>query len=207
MLTLFITRHGETIWNTQKRMQGWSDSELTESGVKSAVALGERIKEIGFTAIYSSPSKRTQLTAYLIKGNRDIPIIFDENLREINLGDWEGHTISFIEQKYPEEHYSFWNTPHLFKPQKGESFDDLRNRVMKALNTIKEEFTSGNILIVTHAIVIKTLLTFFKKYPQEMLWEPPFIHGTSLTVVELNGEGFNIVLEGDLSHECKEGEV
>lgn len=39
MLTLYITRHGETEWNIEKRMQGWQDSELTEGGIKNAVYL------------------------------------------------------------------------------------------------------------------------------------------------------------------------
>lgn len=48
-------------------MQGWSDSELTKSGGKSAVALEERVKEIDFIAIYFSPSKRTALSTYMIR--------------------------------------------------------------------------------------------------------------------------------------------
>lgn len=138
MLTLYITRHGETIWNTQKRMQGWSDSDLTENGIKNAVDLRNRIKEIDFIAIYSSPSKRTQSTANLIKGNREISIILDDNLKEINMGEWGGNTISFIEDKYPKEYYSFWNTPHLYKSQKGEDFYDLKNRVLKFLDKVKK---------------------------------------------------------------------
>ncbi|KGX83202.1 histidine phosphatase family protein [Pontibacillus marinus] len=207
MLTLYITRHGETVWNTQKRMQGWSDSELTDNGVKDAVSLGKRIKDVDFVSIYSSPSNRTQMTASLIQGNRDIPILLDDNLREINMGDWEGNTISFIENMYPEEYYSFWNTPHLYRSHKGESFYDLRHRVMKFLCNIQEKYTSGNILIVTHAVVIKTLLAFFKNYPLERLWEPPFIHGTSLTKIELNEGEYNIAMEGDFLHECKEREM
>ncbi|TQR15623.1 histidine phosphatase family protein [Psychrobacillus soli] len=46
MLILYITRHGETVWNTQKRMQGWSDSELTEKGISNAVSLGSFNKKI-----------------------------------------------------------------------------------------------------------------------------------------------------------------
>ncbi len=84
MLNLYITRHGETVWNTQKRMQGWSDSDLTENGISNAVSLGDRMKEIKLDVIYTSPSKRTITTANLIKGEREIPIILDENLREIN---------------------------------------------------------------------------------------------------------------------------
>jgi broad specificity phosphatase PhoE len=73
MIKLYITRHGETIWNTEKRMQGWLDSNLTENGKKNAEALGERLKDIEFEAIYSSPSQRTKTTTELVKGDRAIP--------------------------------------------------------------------------------------------------------------------------------------
>lgn len=200
MLTLYITRHGETVWNTQKRMQGWSDSDLTENGISNAVSLGDRMKEIKLDVIYTSPSKRTITTANLIKGEREIPIILDENLREINMGLWEGQTLSDIEQKYPIEYDAFWNTPHLYKTLNGESFAMLHKRVLNAINSIQDKHSSGNILIVTHSVVIKTLLAFFKNYPLEKLWDPPFIHDTSLTIIELTGNKSNIVVEGDLSH-------
>ncbi|MCE7793177.1 histidine phosphatase family protein [Salipaludibacillus sp. CUR1] len=200
MLTLYITRHGETVWNTQKRMQGWSDSELTENGIENAVALGDRLREVDFDAIYTSPSKRTLLTADLIKGKRDVPFFLEDNLREINMGEWEGQTFASIEDKYPMEFNSFWNTPHLYKSLNGESFNEVKKRVVKAVNSIEQVHRSGKVLIVTHSVVIKTLLAFFKNYPIEKLWEPPFIHGTSLTVVELNGEERKIVLEGDVTH-------
>ncbi|MFD2444746.1 histidine phosphatase family protein [Bacillus sp. CGMCC 1.16607] len=203
MINLYITRHGETVWNTQKRMQGWSDSDLTENGIRNALSLGERLKDIDFTAIYSSPSDRTKKTADLIKGERDISILLDKDLREIHMGEWEGQTVSFIEKNFPNEHYSFWNTPHLYKTETGESFDELRNRVNNFLNRLQEMYTSGNILIVTHAVVIKTILAIFKDYPTEKLWTPPFIHDTSLTNVELIGEKKNFIIEGDLSHRVK----
>lgn len=136
MLTFYITRHGETEWNTQKRMQGWSDSELTANGISNAVSLGNRMKAIELDAIYASPSKRTFSTANLIKGSREIPIILDENLREINMGVWEGQTFSDIEQKYPIEYDAFWNTPHLYKSLNGESFAMLHKRVLNAIHSI-----------------------------------------------------------------------
>jgi len=92
MLRLFVIRHGETIWNTQKKLQGWNDSDLTEKGIKNALSLGNRLRDVEFQSIYASPSKRTLKTATLIKGRREQLIIEDENLREINLGVWEGQT-------------------------------------------------------------------------------------------------------------------
>ncbi len=205
MITLYITRHGETVWNKQKRMQGWRDSELTETGVRNAGLLGDRLRDVPFDAIYSSPSIRTRSTAELIKGEKDIPINFDEKLKEINMGEWEGKTVSFIEDNDPEQFHCFWNTPHLYTAQTGENFGDLKNRVLAFLTSIQENHTSGTILVVTHAVVIKTMMSLFKNNPLEKLWDPPFIHDTSLTVVEVSGETYKIVMEGDISHRTVEG--
>lgn len=200
LLTLYITRHGETVWNTQKRLQGWKDSELTENGRTNALLLGKRLKEVDFDAIYTSPSGRTISTTNLIKGEKEIPVFLNDNLREINLGDWEGQTLFDIENKYPNEYYAYWNTPHVYKPINGESFEDLKKRVLEAIHSIQKKHSTGNVLIVTHSVAIKILLASFKNEPIEKLWGPPFIHDTSLTIVELNGNERNIVLEGDISH-------
>jgi broad specificity phosphatase PhoE len=53
MLHIYITRHGETEWNTEGRLQGWSDSPLTEKGRRDAILLGNRLQDISFSAIYT----------------------------------------------------------------------------------------------------------------------------------------------------------
>ena len=200
MVTLYITRHGETVWNTEKRMQGSQDSPLTSKGIQNAALLGKAIQNIEFAAILSSPSGRTVHTANLIKGEREIPILYDDHLKEINMGDWEGKTQAFIEASDPTEYDAFWNHPHLYKPAVGETFIEVRERAAHMLNRIQREYKSGNILIVTHSVVIKCLFSIFTNAPLERIWDPPFIHDTSLSIVEMNENGFEIVLAGDLSH-------
>ncbi|WP_062104388.1 histidine phosphatase family protein [Bacillus niameyensis] len=200
MTTLFITRHGETIWNTEKRMQGWSDSALTESGIKNAIELGERLKNIDFKVILSSPSERTKATSRLIRGKRDIPILQDENLREINLGEWEGETLPAIKERYRKEFDAFWNSPQDYTPIGGETFEDIKKRAALVIKRIREEYPNGNVLIVTHSVMIKCLLLIFRNGPIEKLWEPPFIHDTSLTIVRKSEKGYQIILEGDTTH-------
>jgi len=128
MLRLYITRHGETEWNRQKRMQGWKDSDLTDIGIVNAISLGERLADVNFNHFYVSSSIRTQQTAQYILGDRSIPITLDEDLREIHMGSWEGETQANLQQAYPEQFHDFWNNPHLFIPVGGETFYDFRDR-------------------------------------------------------------------------------
>lgn len=200
VLRLYITRHGETEWNIERRIQGWKNSNLTPKGVENAIALGNWLKDIDFNCIYSSSSQRTIHTAELIRGDRIIRLIPDNNLREINLGEWEGKTSAEFEELDNQGHKAFWETPHLYVPKSGESFFQVRDRIEAVLNKIMNENEDGNVLIVTHAVIVKTMLSLFKGYSIEKLWEPPIIHGTSLSIVEVNKNEASVILEGDMSH-------
>ncbi|QNU24878.1 histidine phosphatase family protein [Geobacillus zalihae] len=198
--TLYLTRHGETKWNVEKRMQGWQDSPLTEKGRQDAMRLGKRLEAVELAAIYTSTSGRALETAELVRGGRLIPIYQDERLREIRLGDWEGKTHDEIRQMDPTGFDHFWNAPHLYAPRRGERFCDVQQRALEAVRRIIERHEGETVLIVTHGVVLKTLVTAFKGAPLEQLWAPPYMYGTSVTIVETDGKGFCVVVEGDASH-------
>jgi probable phosphoglycerate mutase len=200
MLKLFITRHGETEWNVQKRMQGWKNSNLTERGVANAKALGESLKEIEFNRVYCSPLDRTRHTTELILNGRDIEVVYEENLREIHLGEVEGLNQQEANAIYSDFSIHFWEKPHLYKAKSGEDFYQVRERVINTLIRIITENPSGNVLIVTHGVILKTIHSYFKNLSMERLWDPPFIYDTSLTIVEIENGKYNIVVEGDISH-------
>ncbi|MCM0649083.1 histidine phosphatase family protein [Clostridium swellfunianum] len=200
MLRLYITRHGETEWNIQKRMQGWKNSNLTNRGIRNAKALGDALKKVEFKRVYCSPLDRTRHTTELILDGRDIEVVYEENLREIHLGEIEGKNQEEANIIYPDFSTHFWEKPHLYKAKSGEDFYQVRERVLKALERIIKENPSGNVLIVTHGVILKTIHSYFKNLSMERLWDPPFIYDTSLTIVEIENGEFNIVVEGDVSH-------
>ncbi|MDE4085281.1 histidine phosphatase family protein [Planococcus maritimus] len=200
MLRLYITRHGETQWNIEKRMQGWQDSPLTATGIQNALWLSERMEPVDLDAIYASPSGRAKHTAELIRGNQPIEIAFDPNLKEINMGEWEGNNVSAIKERYQASFHAFWNEPALYKPSGGESFPELIERIRTALKEIEAKHSSGNVLIVTHSVVIKALFMMFNDAEIEHFWAPPYIEDTSLTIVEVDDTGYRISLEGCTVH-------
>ncbi|MBU5425599.1 histidine phosphatase family protein [Tissierella pigra] len=198
-MKIYITRHGETQWNKEGRMQGWKNSNLTEKGIEDAKKLGERLKDVQFDYIYSSPLERAVDTAKYIK--EDEEIILMDSLKEMGFGKWEGMEHTTIEELYPIEHFNFWNKPHLYNSIEGESFDELFKRVKDVLTKIVDNKEAENILIVSHAVVIKVIYAIIKGYALEELWSrEPFLHGTSLTVVEVTDDKINMILEGDISH-------
>ncbi|QIZ67554.1 histidine phosphatase family protein [Geobacillus subterraneus] len=198
--TLYLTRHGETKWNVEKRMQGWQDSPLTEKGRQDAKRLGKRLEVVELTAIYASTSGRALETAELVRGRRPIPIYQDERLREIHLGDWEGKTHDEIREMDPLAFDYFWNAPHRYAPERGERFFDVQQRALEAVRRIVRRHEGETVLIVTHGVVLKTLMAAFKGAPLDQLWAPPYMYGTSVTIVEVNADVFHLVVEGDVSH-------
>jgi broad specificity phosphatase PhoE len=202
VLNIYFTRHGETKWNKEQRLQGWKNSDLTEYGVKNARLLGERLYQTDFQTIYSSSSERALNTAKLICSDRKIPIHIVDDLKEISFGEWEGKKESEIEESFEQEYSNFWAMPHEYNhlPHKAESLSDFKVRVEAAMKEIIETNPNGNILIVTHGVVIRAMMSFFWKIPVKSMWDPPFIHGTSLSQVRYNGKEFQKVMLGDTGH-------
>jgi broad specificity phosphatase PhoE len=204
MLNIYLTRHGETQWNKENRLQGSKDSQLTDKGIKNAIMLGERLRNIDFNAIYSSPIERAFQTAKYIKLDKEVPIYTVEDLKEIHFGDWEGKTQKEVEaiEIYKNEYQNFWNNPNTYnhRPHNGESLTAFKNRVEKAIRRVISDNKDGNVLIVTHAVVIKAIMSITMNILTERMWDPPFIHGTSLTIFNWDGEQFNFKMIGDTSH-------
>ncbi|MFL0269535.1 histidine phosphatase family protein [Candidatus Clostridium radicumherbarum] len=200
MLRLYITRHGETEWNIEGRMQGWKNSNLTERGRMNAIALGQSLKDIEFKKVYCSPLDRTKETTELIFKGRNIEVVYDDNLKEINLGELEGLNQEEIKNIYPEFQSHFWKNPQEYVPISGEGFYDVKDRVINALQRIIRENPEGNVMIVTHGVVLKTIHAYFKDLTLDRLWDPPFIYDTSLTIVEIENGIAKIIVEGDISH-------
>lgn len=91
MMDLYVTRHGQTIGNVQKILQGQQGGQLTENGFEQASKLGNRLKSVRFTAIYSSDLNRCIQTLSQIISHHDyLTPILDERLREKAAGELEG---------------------------------------------------------------------------------------------------------------------
>ncbi|MGL6108451.1 histidine phosphatase family protein [Romboutsia sp.] len=199
-MKIYITRHGQTEWNVEGRMQGIKNSNLTEQGKKEALNLGDSLKDAKIEYIYTSPLTRAYDTAVLIKGDKNIPVEINENLKEMHFGIWEGMYNEEIVRDYADEHYKFWNEPHLYKSIDGETFEELIKRVKITLDDIINQNKGVNILLVTHAIVIKAIYAIIKDYELKSFWNPPFINNTCVTILECNEDEREFILEADTSH-------
>lgn len=199
-MKLYIVRHGETEWNRIGKLQGWKNSDLTEEGIKNAMKLGERLKDVDFSHIYTSPLNRALITAKYIKGNRDMEIETIDDLKEMGFGLWEGLENDELIKLYGDENYIFWNKPEEYSPNGGETFDELFQRLDDSLNYILNNSKEGNILVVSHGISIKALFAIINKTELKYFWEDTYVDGTSLTILDIKDDKINFLLKGDTSH-------
>lgn len=193
MTRIYITRHGQTEWNVQYRVQGWGNSPLTALGVQQAKALGDCLSGIELSAIYSSSSPRALQTAELIRGKRNLDIIPEDDLREINLKNWEGMPYSEIEALYPKQFDNFWNHPELYAPSEGESYDALRKRVSAKIEEIARKHRGETILVVAHGVVIKSLYTYFRYQPIRDIAHSPHVKPACICLVEKRDGIWNVM--------------
>lgn len=200
MIKLYMTRHGETLWNTEMRMQGRKDSPLTERGIRQANLLRKRLENIDFSVVYSSPSGRAIKTSKILVNSKNIPIIKDERLMEIDLGEWEGFDQKQIEKKNSEQLHNFWTNPKIYEPIGGEKFEQVRARIIPLIKEVINKYESKNVLFVTHAVTLKIIMSYFQGMSLDELWHTPYIHQTSLSQVNIQNGQATVVLYGDLSH-------
>ena len=201
LTNLYITRHGQTEWNVQGRLQGHLDSPLTDLGITQAGQLSNSLADVDFDVIYSSPSLRTVHTSEIIRGQRPIDVTVEERLREINMGSWEGMELSEVKLQFPHEHEAYWNTPALYVPSNGgESFQDVCERVTPFIERIMDDDENRTIMIITHTVTLKCIMSYFEKRPLNQLWNPPFVHPTCLCHVMIDSGTVTIQKYGDMTH-------
>lgn len=198
-MRIYLVRHGETVWNVEKRLQGWKDSPLTENGLRNAERLAERLDGTRIDRIFSSDQKRALTTAQIIAKDRSIPIEILSSLRELNFGSWEGMTISEIEDKYPLEYNTYKNNPDKYISTDGESIGQLFDRAAKALKHI-QSCGEENVLVVTHGVTIRVLMTIVSGQGMNGFARTPVFLGTSLTELEFTEKGYNIIRTADAGH-------
>lgn len=184
-MNIYIIRHGQTEENLKGTYYGALDCNLTELGIKQAIALGNYLKDVNFDKVYCSDLKRATETLSYIYKNSDIHI--DKRIRERNFGVFEGKTYDEIEREFQEE-CKTWNEDWKgFKPQEGESFLDSYHRVEGFMENLKEE-SGENILVCTHGGIVKAMYVYILGGNMDLYWKFNSRNG-DLTIIK-NHQGY-----------------
>lgn len=155
MVKLYFVRHGETLANLEGILTGTLETDLSSAGIKSAKALGLKLKE-DFDYYYCSPLRRTHQTLFAMKGENTIFTI-DNRLIEVYSGLWQGK----YKNELPSEEYDLYKRG-LLNPPEGESLLDVDKRIIAFLNDIFNKYHADErILVVTHNGFLRSLKRLF----------------------------------------------
>ena len=182
MTTLYLLRHGATEGNDEKRFVGQFDLPLSEKGRQQAKTWCQRLKDDEFSMIWCSNLLRTRETAALVCASMRNNVRLSSDLREINLGLWDGVAMAQIRKQFPELWRARGEDFEGFHPPGGESFADLQQRVVPVVENIAEQ-TEGKVLLITHAGVIRVFLCHVLQMPLSTLFRIHLDFGT-LTIIE-----------------------
>ena len=171
-------RHGETDWNKKKLVQGRKDIPLNEYGRHLARETSYGMRQYQIDLAYTSPLRRAKETAEILLEGRNIPIIFDDRLKEMSFGKYEGTKSSFsTEKQYKAENSQvniLFEAPEKYIPPKdGESFEDLYKRTGEFLKEeVKPQLENGkDILIIGHGAMNSSIVCQVKKIDIKHFWE------------------------------------
>jgi glucosyl-3-phosphoglycerate phosphatase len=144
-----LWRHGQTIWNAERRFQGQTDIPLDGTGEAQAASAASRLATLAPDAIFSSDLSRAAGTAAPLARLTGLPVTLDKDLRERSGGSWEGLTDKEIGERFPRERVS-WNPPD------GESTIAVADRVGGALVRIAATLADdGLAVVVSHGAALR----------------------------------------------------
>jgi len=158
-LTVYFLRHGHTTMSRDDILCGCGvDPDLTSEGTQMAREFGEAFRAFPFEAIFCSPLLRTRATAQPISELAGLVPEIREDLKELDLGKWEGLCRSEVMQKYHDDYLRWEADPAWYAPTGGETANALVLRALRVVEEIKGRFDKGAILVVSHKATIRALL-------------------------------------------------
>lgn len=201
MTRIILTRHGQTLWNIEGRVQGSLDSPLTEKGILQARSLATRLKNQRIDHIYSSDSQRAIDTAEEIRRELGLgKISTNPALREFAFGEWEGRIWQELRVDYPDI-FKVWDSePHLITTPGGENMGIVQERAWNFLEKIAEEHSGQTVCLVTHGLTLKLLVTKALGFEVHEWAKTPWQHNTALNIFEVKEQQWIPTLLGDCQH-------
>ena len=158
-LTLHLLRHGQTALSREDVFCGSGlDPELTAEGVEMAQAFVNAYRETDWRAVYSSSLRRSINTAQPLCHALGLELRVRAELNEIAYGKWEGLTKEKVNQEYHDDYVSWLADPAWHAPTGGELAHVVARRGLQIIEEIQQQFTTGNILIVSHKATIRIIL-------------------------------------------------
>lgn len=171
--------------NAAHRLSGSTEAQLSPLGEEQARLVAARFEQVPLTSVYSSSQVRCRVVADMVTVTRELEPHLLHDLREAEMGEWEGREFTELDGLYPQAREAWRSDPH-FGPPGGESALAVWDRVQGALRTIVEHGPRAA-LVMSHGLTLRAALGALTGYPRQTAWNHyPFrLTNTSVTVAEV----------------------
>ena len=204
MTEIWLVRHGETPWNAERRVQGWEDIDLNETGVEQARALGRYIKKLTqagqrLDAVYTSDLKRAHATAQTVAREVGLPLNIHKGVRERHFGVLQGLVYDEMDARAPEA-AAIWRArdPNAELPG-GESLGFFYARVVEAINEIAARHVGQCVMVVSHGGAMDIVWRHANQVSLQAPRQAPLLNA-SLNRLNVSPEGWSVIRWGDVDH-------
>jgi len=198
MQRLLLIRHGESEFNRDGRIQGFTDCDLSDLGKEQAEKLKGRLDLEHIDVAFCSTATRAADTARISLGHR-FELDARPNLREIHLGVWEGRVAAELKEEMPVETKMWFHEPSKVRIEGAETLGEFRGRVTAEIDGIREEHGDKGIAVVAHGGVICTYLTSLLGLKLDDMWRFKIRNG-SITRIIFPMKKPRIEVLNDISH-------
>jgi broad specificity phosphatase PhoE len=157
-LTVYLIRHGETLWNGEGRCQGVTDIPLTEKGYRQAHAIATALADKPLSLILSSPLQRTRETAAVIAASQGLAVETRTELREWHQGELEGLTGPELLANHRAYFQRWLQDPAGAAPPGGETLQVLQAGAWPVIESLRARALDAPVAVVSHTMTIGTII-------------------------------------------------
>ena len=197
---LYLVRHGESEGNKRLIFLGHTDLDITERGHLQAACTAKYLKGIHADAIYSSDLIRAYNTAKHTAELKGMPITKEQGLREIYAGLWENKLYEALRSEFKEDRDVWVQNIGLSRCTGGESFAELRDRILSTLKRIADSHGDETVFCFSHAAAIRAVTGAILGLPLEEAKNVPWSENASVTEIEYENGSFRLVRYGFDEH-------
>ncbi len=166
-MKLILARHGETLWNKERRLQGHQDSPLTEDGKKQVAFIAEALKNEKIDAAFCGDLGRAIDSSKAILQSHNLKAMQRRELRERSHGIVQGMTQKQADREYPELQEQRKKSKYNFRNPKGESYADSEQRIKPFIEELKQKNANQTVLIVSHGGINRIIIGQLLQLPAE----------------------------------------
>lgn len=169
-LRLVLVRHGEPEQEAKGKCYGSLDVGLSEAGRAHIQAKMGSLRNLKADALYASPLKRAMESAAVVGAHLRLQTTVGSELREINFGAFEGLTYAEVEKRYPEEYRMWMQRPTEIKFPQGESFTEVKTRVLKFKDNLLKTHAGKTVVVVAHGGANRIILAEALGIPDPLIF-------------------------------------